>query len=190
MTSGSGHAGVVAAAVKGVAEGIAAADAAAAGEQIPMFEPPTRFADDDGAIERARRQRGRPPGAANRSTKEFREWLLRRGEHPLQWMMRWASHTPESLARELGCTMLEAFDRLKALHQELAPYFAAKMVAVDDQGRPVPMMVMQFGQFGAPPSEGGKAPWLYLENEQNQPLGDAAANVSHGQVSHAGEKPA
>jgi len=182
---------VVADAVAGAGAEIAATRAAAAGEQAELLELPS--ADPErhaGELARAMtaHRRGRPPGAVNRSTKELREYLLRRGLNPLQAMMQWAMHSPESLARELSCTRLEAFDRLASLWRELAPYFASKMVPVDDTGRPVPLMLMQFGAFGAPKEAGGQAPWLYLDAEQNQALSDAAPIVSHGDVSHGTEK--
>jgi hypothetical protein len=188
MSAGTGQAGVVAEAVSGVGAEIASARAAADGEIVDLFPLPgcERGVNDGAARERAidARKRGRPPGAANKSTKDLREYLLRRGVNPLQAMMEWALHTPESLAAELGCTRLEAFDRLAGVWRELAPYFAAKMVPVDDEGRPLPMFAMQFGVFGGRPETGGQAPWLYL---QNQGLGDAASALSHGEPSHGAE---
>jgi hypothetical protein len=189
MSGDNGRAAVVGEAITGAAARIAGERAAADGDQVEAFELPTRFDVTSPELDRARR-RGRPPGAVNKSTKAFRDWILARGEHPLQWMMRWAGHTPESLARELNCTLVEAFDRLKALHEGLAPYFAAKMAPTDDQGRVAPQFFMQFGLFGAPQSAGGRAPWEYLESEQNRALLDVTPAVSHGDVSHAGEKTA
>jgi hypothetical protein len=192
VSGDNGTAAVVGDLVSGVAAGIVGARAAAEGEQLPMFEVPTRHTGAHAeALQRAlehKRSRGRPPGAVNKSTKEFREWLLKRGVHPLQTMMQWALHSPTSLAAELGCTRLEAFDRLVALHEALAPYFASKMVPVDDEGRPVPFMMMQFGNFGAAPSAGGQAPWRYLDSEQNQALAPPQGPVSHGDVSHGTAK--
>ena len=192
MSAENGARAVVADAVSGVAARIAGERAAA--EQISMFEVPTRHAGAraealQSAIEH-RRERGRPPGAVNKSTKIFRDYLLARGVNPLQAMMQWSLHTPTSLAAELGCTRLEAFDRLMDLWGDLAPYFGAKMVPVDDLGRAAPMMLMQFGRFGVPKEAGGRAPWEYLESEQNQALLDVTADVSHGDVSHEREKPA
>lgn len=188
MTAEKGRAGVVAEAVNGAVAEIARADRAAAGEQIPLFELPTRFAGDRAAeqLERVARTRGpgRPPGAENRSTAQFREYLLKRGVHPLEQMMRWALHTPESLASELECTKLEAMRELRALWDSLAPYFAAKVAPTDDQGRAVPQLMMVFGAGSGVQGAHGAPPWAYLETEQNQRLAEPAGDVSHAEVSH------
>jgi len=191
MSANDGARGVVADAISGAAAGIAEAEKSAAGEQLPMFEVPTRHTGARAAeLQRAiehKRERGRPPGATNKATAQMREYLLGRGINPLQAMMQWALHTPTSLAAELGCTRLEAFDRLRDLWAELAPYFSPKMVPLDGDGRPIPTFLMQFGAFGATPQAGGRAPWNYLEDQQ---VIDATPQVSHGAVSHEGEKPA
>lgn len=187
MSSTEGRAGVVAEAVNGAVSEIARADRAADGEQLEAFALPTKFADGDPRrgeqLERARRA-GRPAGAVNRSTKAFREYLLARGVNPLEQMMRWALHTPESLSTELACTQLEAFRELKSLWGELAPYFAAKVAPTDDAGRTVPQIMMVFGGAGAPGGAPGAPPWAYLEGERNQPVSEAPPEVSHGAVSH------
>jgi len=190
MSTDNGRAAVADAAITGAIERIASDRAAADGEALELFELPGRTEDPRGAraiaIEHAKR--GRPPGAVNKSTAELRRYLLARGVNPLSALMQWAMHTPESLAAELGCTKLEAFDRLRAVWEGLAPYFMPKMVPVDNQGRAVPFFAMNFGLFGAAPAQGGKAPWTYLESEQNQALPAPSDDVSHGMVSHAGEK--
>lgn len=149
-------------------------------EQLPLFAVPTHGRAERvnvGAIERAtaeaegvRRGPGRPKGAENRATREWRDYLLRRGEHPLEWMMRWSMHTPESLAAELGCTKAEAFDRLAKLRTELAPYFMPKMQPVDEDGRPVPMVNLTIGGSG-PGGDPALPPWLRYNGE--------TAEISH-----------
>lgn len=177
---------------------LAGAKAVADGEQMPLFDIPTRFsgvrvdpADDRGArVERAAEmhRKGRPPGAVNKSTADLRKWLLARGVNPLQQMMRWSMHTPESLAAEFGCTQLEAFRELRGMWGELAGYFAAKVVPVDDQGNAVPFFQMLIGGAAASaPGQTARPPWL-AESEQNQGVIDAVAEVSHGGVSHGERK--
>jgi hypothetical protein len=191
MTSIEGRAAVVAEAVNGAGAEIAGAEKLAAGEQVEMFAVPTRFRPEDPRhaeqLERTRRP-GRPPGAVNKSTAAFRDYLLARGVNPLEQLMRWSLHTPESLAAELGCTTLEAFRELRVLLCELAPYFASKVVATDAEGRAVPQFMMVFGGAGNGNAPGAAAPWLYLEHEQNQPLGDGAPAQSHGAQSHGQAK--
>jgi hypothetical protein len=57
-------------------------------------------------------RRGRPPGAQNKTTREMLEFVRKLCGDPLERRFRYAMHTPETLAIELGCTKLEAFDRL------------------------------------------------------------------------------
>lgn len=152
-----------------------------------------------GAIERLPRGRGRPPGSENRATRDVKKLVALLGD-PLVEMAKWARHTPESLARVIGCTKAEAFDRLMALHRELAPFIHAKLAAVDDKGNAV---VPQF-HLNAPGGQvaviAGLMPWeteasgysaeelaairAAREAQQNQALPASPAPVSHGAVSH------
>ena len=214
MGSDTGRAAVLGDALAAAAGDLAAAKAAAEGEQVELFDIPTRFvgvrgapaatiarADALPALERAAAQhrRGRPPGSANRSTKEWREYLLKRGVHPLEQMMRMAMHSEESLAIELGCTPLEAARLLFDYRKALAPYFAAPMVPVDDAGQAVPFFQMVFGGLGgvAAGSGGDIPPWerrerlgdgMGTQSVQNQQVIDAVPDVSHGDVSHGDAK--
>ena len=171
-------------------EAIAAASAELAdqeGEQLPLFEVPSRakgegderlnalIGDAAARAVEIRRGPGRPKGSANRSTVELRNYLLARGVHPLETLMRWALHTPESLAAELACTKLEAFDRLKTVWAELAPYFTAKLQPTDQDGKPVPFL-----QFIIGGQEGGAAadrpPWQYMDADPIK-----TAEISHSE---------
>jgi uncharacterized protein with von Willebrand factor type A (vWA) domain len=73
---------------------------------------------------------------------------------PLERRFRYAMHTPETLAIELGCTKLEAFDRLEKLWADLSTYFYAQQAQVDGQGNAVaPRLTMVFPGQIAPQSE-------------------------------------
>lgn len=169
---------------------------AARGEQLPMFVVPTRFTGPRGEqVQRAlehQRRAGRPPGARNKSTEELKRYFLARGADPLQRLVEWGLHSPTSLAAELGCTRLEAFDRLVELWGEAAPFFYGKAVPVDGDGNAVPFFQMNFGGASSP----GQAlpPWLYeggpapMKTLQNQPLETPADPVSHGDKSHGEPK--
>ena len=146
------------------------------------------------AIEGVKRERGRPAGAENRANKDIRKLVALLGD-PLIEMAKWARHTPESLARVLGCTKKEAFDALMSLNRELAPFLYARLAPVDDQGNAV---VPQFNMIAAPGAQvgvvlaGGKpweGPWSGFtepasETQQNQALSASPDAVSHGAVSH------
>jgi hypothetical protein len=194
VSDDNGRAAVVGAAVTGASARIARDAAAAEGDQLPMFEAPTRFhgpraAAVQAAIER-RSGPGRPPGAVNKSTKAMREYLLGRGINPLVALMRYALMPPDLLAAELGCSKLEAFREWRSLQDAIAPYLFGKAAPTDEDGKAVPIFQMAFGMFGAPASAGGIEPWRYMESEQNQALRDVTPGVSHGGVSHEREKPA
>jgi len=116
---------------------------------------------------------------------------------PLERRFRYAMHTPESLAIELGCTKLEAFDRLLKLWGELERYFYAQMAQVDGQGNAVtPRLTMVFPGQSAPAvaADGTlRPPWLYIEGEnaetqQNQALLASPDGVPHGHVPHGEDK--
>lgn len=197
MGTADGARGVIGAAVAAAAGDLGARKAAAAGEQlallpVPMGNPRAKHLRHD--VER-RNQAGRPPGAVNKSTAQLREWLLARGVHPLQRMMEWMLHTPQSLAAELGCTQLEAFDRLRQLWADAAPFFAPRLQPTDDQGNAVPFFQMVMGGNQVAIGSGASVPpWIYaggpapLAIEQNQALSEPAEAVSHGDVSHGEAK--
>ncbi len=125
-----GKSAVMADAVRASAAEVDAQRRAAEGEQLDFLPVPTRHtgarADH---LQRALEQhhRGRPPGAQNKSTEEFRKYLLSRGSSPLATMMAWAQHTPTSLAAELGCSRERAFELLLQMWRELAPYLHQQM---------------------------------------------------------------
>lgn len=107
-----------------------------------------------------RRGPGRPPGAKNASTAEWRDWALRitGGKHPVVEMMRFMAMGPVGLAEELGCTRAEGFDRWLRLAGELAPYFLPKMAPTDERGNAVPTFQMVFSD-GSPLGGSKVPPW-------------------------------
>jgi hypothetical protein len=167
-------------------------------EQLDMLMPPTRPSLTDDEQERVETaikhdRRGRPPGARNKATREMLEFVRKLGGDPLERRFRWAMHTPETLAIELGCTKLEAFDRLDKLWADLARFFYAQQAQVDGQGNAVaPRLTMVFPGQIAPANDASgapQAPWLYIEGrhaetQQNQALLASGDGVSHGDVSH------
>ena len=206
MGTENGRAAVLGEAMAAASGELAAIKAAAEGDQVELFDIPTRFsalrggerADAIAALERAKaehRGRGRPEGAQNKSTAQLKEYLLKRGTHPLQQLMRWSMHTPESLAKELGCTPLEAFKELRTMWSDMTRYFVAPMVPVDETGQAVPFFQMIFGgSAGAPLGAAGDIPpWERRDamaqgnggqSVQNQQVIDAEPIVSHDTVSH------
>jgi len=125
----------------------AAGAAAPAAEQLDFLAPVAERinrADADAIAANAteERKRGRPKGAENLSSRQLREMLIRAGGHPLIHLARWATMTPEEMARRLDCKVVEAFDRQVAIWDKLAPYVAAKLAPTDEKGNAVPGLVI------------------------------------------------
>lgn len=182
----------------------AAPDRAPDPEQLELLAPPSRFTPgapvaNSRTLNEVLRARGagRPPGAQNLATRDVREFIRKVIGDPMVESARWMIHTPETLARELGCTLLEAFDRLQGLREALLPFFYAKLAPTDQEGRPVvPQFNMVVG--GHVVGAGGTPPWMddpevaralaarVVNAEQDQGLSEPAADVSHEGKSHDG----
>src|SRR5437899_11449811 len=98
--------------VRAVAEAAAGAVAHEA-EQLEL-PPATRFEpgsiEHDKMVAEVKRDRaGRPPGARNIATRDAITVVRRLFGDPMVERARVLLHTPASLARELGCSQLEAF---------------------------------------------------------------------------------
>jgi hypothetical protein len=164
-----------------------------AAEQLALL-PPSKFGPDTARhrVMRehvARHERGRPPGAQNLATRDVLAFVRQVLGDPVLERARWMRHTPDTLAAELGCTKLEAFDRLDRIRSELSKLFYAPLAPVDGDGNTVvPHFSMLIGGGQATPGV-DLPPWAYLEQvEQKQPLAESSADVSHADVSHAEDK--
>lgn len=171
----------------------AAADAATPppAEQLDFL--PSRFTGPDDAPEHAlqvarvrQNRRGRPAGSQNVATKDMLTFCRRVFGDPVMETFRWAQHTPESLARELGCTKLEAFDRLDAIRARLEKLFYAARAPVDGDGNAIaPSFTLTIG--GQSADQDQRPPWL-RQHEQNQGFIDVSPPVSHAVKSHGDDK--
>lgn len=72
---------------------------------------------------------GRPKGSPNRRTAEFARYILTRHGDLLSGLAAVAFMPIDDLARDLGCTKLEAFDRWLKTREALLPYVHAKLPA-------------------------------------------------------------
>lgn len=186
------------------AEGVRAIAAAAAeaapsaAEQLELLErlAPTRFTP--GSVQhdeqRARlRAAGRPIGAKNLAQKAAVELVRRLFGDPMVERARWLLHSPESLATELGCTKLEAFDRQDKIRADLMRFVYAPLAATDGQGNAVaPVLQMFVG--GRAAGADGRPPWDYdggptLDQAVEKPsVSDAPGDVSYGGPSYEEDK--
>jgi hypothetical protein len=183
---------------QGVAAALAdqvTAERDAAGEQLDLIGVPSSF---DGAmaekgggvrvIASAARRRGRPAGAQNLATRDMLDFCRRVFGDPVMRGFQWLEHTPETLASVLGCTRLEAFDRLETIRKSLQPLFYANQAPVDAEGKVVPVFNLTIGG-AASSAPGAKPPWIYEGGpEQNQQVIDHDAPQSHDAKSHGDDK--
>lgn len=198
MSADEGKRGVLRDAVKAAAGEFSATHTAARGEALELFPVPTRHSGSRAdALQLALRDRagaGRPPGAGNLATKEFRDFLMARGVSPLVQIMRWSMHTPTSLAAELQCSRVKAFELLKDLWAELAPYLHQKMPqAVEVDQRSAGILIL--GAINANQvAEIGRR-WgvsdlqlVAQEMQQNQDVSEGAGDKSQAPQSHEESK--
>jgi hypothetical protein len=169
------------------------AQAAPPAEQLELL-PPTRFevgSEEHGRlVEAVRRDRaGRPPGARNLATRDMVALVRRTIGDPFHESARILLHSPATLAAELGCTKLEAFDRLERIRSDLRPFMYARLAPIDASGNAVPpTFAMVFGSSrSSPASSSLEPPWLE-DFKQNQALDGAAVPLSHDDVSHGAAK--
>jgi hypothetical protein len=184
------HSSAVAAEVKSELEARSGAS-----DQLELL-PPTRFAPGSWEhgelverIERARR--GRPPGARNLATRDAIAFIRRLFGDPLVESARYLAHTPETLAAELHCTKLEAFNVLEKIRADLRTFIYPRMATVDSAGQAIPPTFnMIFAANGAPADSSGAKPWEMRGNavpkylQQNQPPSETEAEKSHAEKSH------
>jgi len=95
------------------------------------------------AIE-AERKGGRPPGARNRRTMEWVEYMGGRYRSPLIVLAEIYSRPVDALAMELGCTRYEAFQLQLRAAEQLAPYLHQKLpLAVEFEGKGLVALTVQ-----------------------------------------------
>jgi hypothetical protein len=113
-------------------------------EQLELIRDatPGRDAGTAVAVER-RRGRGRPPGALNKRNAKFRDQLLSLAPHPALALARAYSTPVETLAAQLGCSLLEAAQLGIRAAAELLPYVESKQpVDVNLQRRNDVVLIM------------------------------------------------
>ncbi len=129
---------------------------------------PAGLAERQAALrQRERAGPGRPQGALNRKTQAFREYVLARahGEHPVDGLIEAYNRPVHDLARELGCTPLEAFKAQMDARRVVLEYVEGKMpVSVNVNGAGI--IPVFFGDLG---QDHGAT----LEGEFFQPLSAA-----------------
>ena len=116
---------------------------------FPAAELATLPTDASRADALRQRKAGRPPGAINRRTAAFRDYVLARshGQHPVDGLIEAYLRPVHDLAAELGCTKLEAFNAQRDCRRVVLEYVEGKMpVSVDLSVRAgIPLIFEGFG---------------------------------------------
>lgn len=186
MTTSSGVRAAAAAAAELQAEEDAAAgrqlslipeenqqDRRAREEELEELAPPSRFEpgslDHSEMLTKVKRGRGRPPGARNLASTRRAALITRMCGDPFYESARWAQHTPATLARELNCSLLEAFRELEAIRRDLRTFLYPRRAPTDGGGQAVaPVFAIQIG--AQQQADDGKAPWEYPGGPELLPL--------------------
>jgi hypothetical protein len=79
----------------------------------------------------SRAGRGRPPGARNRTTREWCEYIAGKYGSPLEVLAQMARVPTEQLAIELRCSRLDAYVQKRHAAESLAPYLHPKLSTVE-----------------------------------------------------------
>jgi hypothetical protein len=125
--SGDVKAGAVAA-LETVGAGVAPADEA---EQLTLVDAlglPALLPEGEATL-RAQlpRKAGRPPGARNKRTEEWVEFLLKAHTSPLIMLLQIANAPVVELMKRLGCTALEALQEKRHAAIAAAPYLHQRL---------------------------------------------------------------
>jgi hypothetical protein len=172
-------------------------------EQLPLLPADQLEALPDDATARRqaltqpRRGPGRPPGARNRSTEDWRRYLLSKYRSPLEALAEAYSRPVRDLAAELDCKPIEAFAVQMRAAADLAPYLHGKMPVEVAFTGPLPVLhlVAPEDALRAFQAEQQDGPLLDLsaleplaESEENQGVSGAGEKMSDGGMSDDGEE--
>lgn len=190
-----GVAAEVAERLKGEVVGTPGVENSGAGAQagLPLLDEPAAGGDAEAATPlgaKVRRGPGRPPGSANRLTKDIRKLILAKHCHPLLALAEIYSMDAKELAKHLDCKPIDALNTQIRAAAELAPYLAAKQAAVDDSGNvALPVLQLNFGgpapaALAASDGRGAISILDMMKVVEDQRLSEAEPDASHGDGSH------
>lgn len=103
-----------------------------------------------GAGSAAPRTPGRPKGARNRSTEEWRKYILSKYKSPLVMLCEVYSRPLAELKKEVNCDALDAFKLQLSAAQAAIPYLHQKQpLAIEDNRDSVPVININVSSFDA-----------------------------------------
>lgn len=150
-------------------------------------------------------KRGRPPGARNKSTEQWRQYLLSRYRSPLVGLMELYSRTPAELARELGLYAYHEGELMldpatgrpvlatgEAFKAQLAAMIAALPYLHQRLPQAVEVTTPQRGtlvlNFGEASDQSDEATIVFAQREENQQVIDVTPSQSDDAMSNVARK--
>jgi hypothetical protein len=124
---------------------------------------------------------GRPPGARNKRTQEWADYILSRGRSPLEALAEVVNTPLEDLRAKLKCDLLEAAEFWRKCVEALAPYVHQRMpqaVQVDGANAGLITIINMSAPRVDEPEQ--LSPYgLDMQLEQNQGLSEADRTAPH-----------
>jgi hypothetical protein len=167
-------------------------------EQLQLLCLPLETAGEI-AAENERRGPGRPAGAKNKNTEEWRKYLLTKYRSPLEALAQTYCMSVADLAKRLGLQRAPTFDEALELFKvqitaakELAPYVHQKMpLAIDGGENGLIQLVINQGQAAMQTGQDvipQAIKILNSQDEENQMLTDADFTESNKTQSNESEE--
>ena len=114
---------------------------------LPDILAPVVDGGGEAAAQSGPRRPGRPTGSRNRSTEEWRRYILSNYRSPLVFLAETYCRPVDQLAAELGCKKQEAFKVQVAAAKEALPYLHQRQpLAVEVGGQGLVNLVIQTGE--------------------------------------------
>ncbi len=132
---------------------------------------------------------GRPPGARNKQTKEWAEYILARHRSPLIGLAEVVSTPVDELATALKCKRIEAAEFWRKCAKDLAEYVHQKspvQLQINEQFAGALMIIDITGQMTDQAGKAGLGQ-LLSESPEIRQSDDAKPAKSHGEKSHVDE---
>lgn len=129
------------------------------------------------AVERSGPQGGRPRGARNRSTEQWRRYLIGRHGSPLERLLELAMGDTQAFAREHALPLPEAIKvQISALTAALPYLHQRQPLAIESVGQQRGLLVI--GDLGSVAAASYGLALPLADNEQNQRVIDGTAEQS------------
>lgn len=150
------------------------------GEQLALLP----VVKDEAADLAKRSGPGRPAGSRNKTTNDWRDYILANYRSPLLFLAETYTRPTVQLAAELGCSLERAYQIQQDAAEKLAPYVHQKQaISVEVDLREEMSLTIVPRSGAAPAMPGDLAKVISVEIEQDQDLSeDEPSRVGHGEL--------